>query len=250
LELANTVGVVAALEGGTPVAVKIALRLSGLDLRAVESMLRIPDELAELGFQARGPISYAVLYAECDSPAHEAADWAREISKQMPGVRVAGVYDGLLGMAQIAVRCTVAPEAVRLWAAGKRRSAVRPFPAPREVIEQGRSGKLAPLFTWPEVLTWVRDVLGTDPDEGVTYLSPRQVADLNAELAHLDNSVDGWVGWHSMERAAAHVTARVSRSVTSTATAVASSAHVMKLADDALAGNDRVLTPARRLVTR
>jgi hypothetical protein len=54
------------------VVVKIALRLSGLDLREVESMLRIPDELSELELQARGPISYAVLYSDSDSPVYEA----------------------------------------------------------------------------------------------------------------------------------------------------------------------------------
>ena len=188
--------------------VKIALRLEGIDLREADWYLRIPDELAEVGFQAKGPISYAVVYGDGAGAAQEAADWAKRVMKLMPGVRVVGVYDELLGTSQIAARCAVAPEAVRLWASGRRRSRIRPFPTPREVIQQGASKKLAPLFAWSEVLEWVREVLGQDPEEGVCYLSVAQQADLNAELLSLEpvasNPHRPGPSWHVMTLPAAH----------------------------------------------
>lgn len=73
-------------------AVKIALRLAGIDLRDATEYERIPEELAELSFQANGDISVAVLYAETSAPtaAAEAADWARLIGKLIPGAQVVG----------------------------------------------------------------------------------------------------------------------------------------------------------------
>lgn len=197
-------------------AVKVAMRLAGLDLRETEAYLRIPEELSELGFQAKGPISYAVMYSDARNPAYEAADWARLIAKLMPGVRVVGVYEELLNAAQIAARCGVAPEAVRLWATGQRRASLRPFPAPHEVVEQGRSGKLAPLWSWSEVVSWVRDVLGEDPEEGVQFLTPVQVADLNAEIAHIESAPHSRnrvpsppAEWQPMQGSAQSVTSRI-----------------------------------------
>ena len=78
-----------------------------------------------------------------------------------------------------------AAEAARLWAARKRRASLRPFPAPRQVVGVGSGGKAMDLYAWREVLAWIRQVLGTDPDEGIQYLSDKQLADLNAELASI-----------------------------------------------------------------
>ena len=86
-------------------------------------------------------------------------------------------------MSDIAARAGVAPEAVRLWAARKRRASLRPFPAPHQVVGTGSGGKPMSLYAWREILSWIREILGTDPDEGIEYLSDTQLADLNVDIA-------------------------------------------------------------------
>ena len=165
--------------------VKIPLRLQGLDLRDADAYDRIDPDLAELSWEANGGVSLAVFYSD-DSPAiaaGEAADWARRIAKLMPGVRVADAHDELVSTSDIAVRAGVAAEAVRLWAAGKRRASLRPFPNPRQVVGSGSGGKTMNLYAWREVVSWIREVIGTDPDDGIDYLNDAQLASLNAELA-------------------------------------------------------------------
>lgn len=165
--------------------VKIPLRLRGLDLRDADAYDRIDPDLAELSWEANGGVSLAVFYSD-DPPAiaaGEAADRARRIAKLMPGVRVADVHDELVSTSDIAVRAGVAAEAVRLWAAGKRRASLRPFPNPRQVVGSGSGGKTMNLYAWREVVSWIREVIGTDPDDGIDYLNDAQLASLNAELA-------------------------------------------------------------------
>jgi hypothetical protein len=180
--------------------VKIALRLQGVDLRDIEVYERIPAALTELSFEANGAVSVAVLYSDSPTPATEAAHWARLIGRLMPGVRVVRVHDELVSVSDVAARCGVAAEAVRLWAAGRRRaSALRPFPAPREVIGLGGTGKTMNIYAWAEVVDWVRDVIGLDPDRGITYLDDRQNACLNAELADPeDHEADGPEHWQPL----------------------------------------------------
>lgn len=216
--------------------VKVALRLSGLDMRDVAALERIPAELAELSFRAKGPVSYVLLHL--DRPAaHEVAEWARKINKLIPGARVTGVYEELLGMAEIASRCGVAPEAVRLWAAGKRRASVKPFPQAREVIKQGASGKLAPLFAWSEVLAWVREVLHVDPEDGVAYLSAVQVADLNSELAHLDDGPDEHDTWNPLDYLDFHERSAARQVAVSQCTVVVSSSNVVPMTERTVVRN-------------
>jgi hypothetical protein len=100
-------------------------------------------------------------------------------------------------MSDIATRCDVSAESVRLWAAGRRRAGLRSFPGPRQVVGTATSGKTMALFAWRDVVSWVREVLGIDPDEGITYLDDRQVADLNSELANLAE-VRADTDWHPM----------------------------------------------------
>lgn len=170
--------------------VKIGLRLSGLDLRDIEAFTRIPEELTTLSFQTRGPLSLAFLYSDAVSPAADAVDWAGRIRDLIPGVTVERSYDELVGVSDIALRCAVAPEAARLWAAGKRRASV-PFPAPREVVGPGLSGRTMNLYAWSEVVGWVRQVVGIDPDEGIDYLDERQHVLLDARLAGIADG-GGW----------------------------------------------------------
>lgn len=164
--------------------VKIPLRLQGIDLRDPDAYDRVDQELAELFWMSNGAVSLAIVLGE-DSPqqaAADAIDYARRIAKLMPGVFVAEVHDELVSLSDIAARTEVAHEAVRLWASGKRRASLRPFPLPRQVVGSGPSGRAMALYAWREVVSWVREVLGTDPDEDIEYLGDRAIADLNAEL--------------------------------------------------------------------
>jgi len=163
---------------------KIPLRLRGIDLRDT-AYDRIDHELAELLWMSNGAVSLAVLLS--DDPVPVAAvgtvGWARRIAKLMPGVSVAEVHDELVSISDIAARAGVAHEAVRLWAIGKRRASLRPFPAPRQVVGAGSGGKTMSLYAWREVVSWIREILGTDPDEGIEYLIDNGLAALNAQLA-------------------------------------------------------------------
>jgi hypothetical protein len=174
--------------------VKIPLRLRGLDLRDVEAYDLIDPDLTELSWEANGGVSLAVFYSDDTSAvaAEEAADWARCIAKLMPGVYVADVHDELVSISDIAVRAGVAAEAVRLWAVGKRRASLRPFPDPRQVVGSGSGGKTMNLYAWREVVSWIREVIGTDPDDGIDYLTDAQMAHLNAQLADIAPATS----WH------------------------------------------------------
>jgi len=179
--------------------VKIALRLNGLDLRSTSEYEQIPVDLEELSFESHGGVSVAVLYSDGPSPAHEVADWAARIVKLMPGVGATEAFDELVSVSDIAARCDVAPEAVRLWAAGRRRASLRQFPVPRQVVGAGTGGKSMCLYAWREVLSWVREVIQIDPDEGINYLDDAQYAALNAELCDLGAGRAGAdPPWHSL----------------------------------------------------
>jgi hypothetical protein len=184
--------------------VKIPLRLRGIDLRDADAFDRIDPDLADLSWEANGGVSLAVLYSEDPFPVEEAADWARRIMKLIPGVNVADVHDELVSVSDIAWRAGVAPEAVRLWAAGRRRASLRPFPAPRQVVGSG-SGKSMSLYAWREVVSWIRDVIGIDPDDGIDYLSDSQQANLNAELADIASTA----AWRPFDVETAQITAGV-----------------------------------------
>lgn len=171
---------------------KIALRLSGIDLRDTDAWQYMNADLDDLFFEANGAISCAVLLTEDADPHWAATDAARRLAKHLHGVVVTEVYDEFASVADIAARCSVAAEAVRLWAAGKRRASLRPFPQPRQVVGSGSGGKTMNLYAWREVLVWVREIIGIDPDEGITYLEDAALAHLNADLAgqHEWTSVD------------------------------------------------------------
>jgi hypothetical protein len=187
--------------------VKIPLRLQGIDLRDVEAYDRIDPDLAELSWEATGGVSLAVFYSD-DPPtvaAEEAADWARRIAKLMPGVCVADVHDELVSVSDIAVRAGVAAEAVRLWAAGRRRASLRRFPNPRQVVRSGSGGKTMNLYAWREVVSWIREVIEADPDDGIEYLSDVRLAHLNAQLVEIAPAD----AWHPISTATERIIADV-----------------------------------------
>jgi hypothetical protein len=174
--------------------VKIPMRLQGIDLRDSEAYDRIHPDLEELFWMSNGAVSLAVLFSDArpSVAVDNAADLARRIAKLMPGVCVAEVHDELVGISDVAARADVAHEAVRLWATGKRRASIRPFPGPHQVIGTGSGGKTMSLYAWREVLSWIREILGTDPDQGVEYLTDAEHAALNAELAMIREEVTAW----------------------------------------------------------
>lgn len=173
--------------------IKIPLRLRGMDLRDVEACNRIVPELVELSWEANGGLSLAVVYSDepPEAAAKTAADWARRIADLMPGVAVADVHDELVSTSDIAARAGFAAEAVRLWATGQRRASLTPFPTPRQLVGGGSGSKAMSLYAWRDVVSWIREVIGIDPDEGIDYLTDAQLADLNAELAAF-SAAPGW----------------------------------------------------------
>lgn len=206
---------------GEAMVVKIPLRLAGIDLRQIDEYERIPADLAEMSFEAHGGVSLAVLYIDTPSPTAEVAGWARLIARHMPGVHVVEVHDELVSIADIAARCDVAPEAVRLWAAGRRRTASRPFPAPRGVVGTGSGGKGMSIYSWADVVSWVRDVVRFDPDEGITYLDSRRRARLNAELADQADRMEQ-SGWRPITESRCELTAPTRPVMTAPAAALRS----------------------------
>ena len=174
--------------------VKIPLRFQGIDLRDPEAYDRIDEELALLFWTSNGAVSLAIVFS--DDPASvaitDAGDWSRRIANLMPGVSVAEVHDELVSIADIAARAGVAHEAVRLWTIGKRRASLRPFPTPRQVVGAGSGGKTMNLYAWRDVLSWIREVLDSDPDEGITYLTDHEYAMLNAHLAAIRSETNEW----------------------------------------------------------
>lgn len=185
--------------------VKIALRLRGLDLRDADAYSRIDPDLADLSWEANGGVSLAVVYSDDQFPVAVATECARRIAKLMPGVDVAEVHDELVSVSDIAARAGVAAEAVRLWATGRRRATLQPFPGPRQVVGSGSGGKSMSLYAWREIVSWIRAVIGIDPDDGINYLNDIQYADLNADLAATASAA----AWHPIDAGTAHITTGV-----------------------------------------
>jgi hypothetical protein len=206
LELTNGVSILEpTAEEVAAMTVKIPLRLRGLDLRDADAYSSIDPDLAELSWEANGGLSIAVVYTDDLFPVAVATEWARRIAKLMPGVEVAEAHDELVSISDIAARVGVAAEAARLWAAGKRRAALQPFPAPRQVVGTGSGGKSMSLYAWREVVSWIRAVIGIDPDDGIHYLSDAQYADLNADLV----ATAAAAIWHPIEVQTVHITTGV-----------------------------------------
>ncbi|GCD91206.1 hypothetical protein [Nocardioides sp. LS1] len=162
--------------------VRFVLLLRGIDLRDADARAAIPEELDDLDFEACEEISSVVIYCEDHLAPIEAVRVARRIERYLPGVEVVEVHDELVALGDIAVRTGMKHEAVRLWAAGKRRAGGTPFPGPRQIVaaERGRSMK---LYAWREVVSWIRQIIKVDPEHGVCFLSDVQIHEINACLS-------------------------------------------------------------------
>src|SRR4051812_8441543 len=107
--------------------VRFALLLRGLDMRTADDRARIPEHLQDLAFEASEELTYVVVICEDQEAARVATDIARRIERSLLGVSVIAVHDELVSLSDVADRADVAHEAVRMWAAGKRRATGRAF---------------------------------------------------------------------------------------------------------------------------
>lgn len=165
--------------------VHFALLLRGLDMRNEHDRARIPESLQDLAFESAEDLTYVVVICEERVAPGLAAKIARRIEAGIPGVTVLGVHDELVALTDVADRADVAHEAVRLWAAGKRRAGGRQFPLPRQIVGAQRGKQSMKLYAWREVVSWVREVIGVDPEDGLGFLSDRQIYEVNARVAQV-----------------------------------------------------------------
>jgi hypothetical protein len=166
--------------------IKIPLQVEGVDLSSDTVLANMDSELDELDWVTHGPLTLAIVYCDASHPkaaVAEAQDWVLRIHKLQPEARVSRVFDELAGWSEIAARCAVTPEAVRTWAKGLRRGQAHPFPAVRQAVPLGAGRRSLHLYAWRETLTWVRDVIGLDPDDGIAYLDDSGIAELDAYIA-------------------------------------------------------------------
>lgn len=165
--------------------VQLALLLHGLDMRDENHRARIPEQLHDLAFESAEDLTYVVVICEDRDAVPLAAQIARRIEAALVGVTVVSVHDELVALTDIALRTDVAHEAVRLWASGRRRASGRQFPRPRQVVGVQRGKNSMKLYAWREVVSWVREVIGLDPEDGLGFLTDRQIAEVNARVAQV-----------------------------------------------------------------
>lgn len=129
--------------------------------------------------EERGNV-FATLLTEAPNPVDVALAAARAIEGALPGAVVERADEQLVALGDIAVRTGLSHEAVRLWATGKRRAQATPFPAPYAEVGQGKTA--TKIWTWADVLAWLRTQYSIDPEPGLGYLSAGDLARLNAGL--------------------------------------------------------------------
>lgn len=183
---------------------KIVLSVRGVDLDDPETLDALGQHLNDLGWESAGGQVTATVYSDSPDPVAAAVDVALVIEKVLPGASVVRVDEQLVSVGDIADRLGLSTEGVRLWTVGKRRAAA-PFPAPHAQVSQGRT--MMKIWAWADVLTWLRAEYHLDPDQGVGYLSDRDVAKLNHELA---GRVAGAARWQAVtDHGCTRVLARV-----------------------------------------
>lgn len=165
--------------------VRFALLLRGLDMRSADDRARIPEHLQDLAFEASEELTYVVVICDDREAARVATDIARRIERSLVGVSVIAVHDELVSLSDVADRAEVAHEAVRMWAAGKRRATGRAFPLPRQIVGADRASRSMKLYAWREVVSWIREVVQLDPEDGMGFLTDAQIAEVNACMARL-----------------------------------------------------------------
>ncbi|MFI7565995.1 hypothetical protein ACIBVM_29650 [[Kitasatospora] papulosa] len=136
--------------------------------------------LADFAWHATGEQVVATFFTTSSDPVAAVAAAAVRIGRVLPQASVERVDEQFVSLADIAARAGLSHEAVSLWAAGKRRTQGEPFPAPRAQVGQGRTA--TKIWSWPEVLVWFEAHYSLDLEPDTAYLTPQQVARLNALL--------------------------------------------------------------------
>lgn len=158
----------------------IVLNVEGIKLDDLEVLVAISERFDDLAWAAHDGHVTATVFTDATDPVAHSARLAARIAEHVPGARVTGADEQLVSIGDIADRAKVTPEAIRLWALGKRR-AKAPFPRPRGLISQGRTQMK--VWAWGEVHAWLRAEYKVPVEPGRAYLDARQLAKLNAILA-------------------------------------------------------------------
>ncbi|MFJ8726502.1 hypothetical protein ACWDWS_39865 [Streptomyces sp. NPDC003328] len=158
----------------------IPLLVRNVDLDDDGTAEQLALNLSDFGWHETGGQVIATFYTTSSDPVAAAAAAAHSIKRVLPYARVERVDEQFVSLADIAARAGLSHEAVRLWAAGKRRAAGEPFPAPRAQVGQGRTA--TKIWSWPEVLAWFKAHYCLDLEPGTAYLTAQQVTRLNVLL--------------------------------------------------------------------
>ncbi|MFD5984914.1 hypothetical protein ACH4A7_31995 [Streptomyces cyaneofuscatus] len=158
----------------------IPLIVRNVDLDDDSTAEQLALNLADFAWQEAGGQVVATFFTTSSDPVAAAAAAALCIRRVLPQASVERVDEQFVSLADIAARAGLSHEAVRLWAAGKRRTTGAPFPVPRAEVGQGRTA--TKIWTWPEVLVWLEAHYCLDLEPDTAYLTARQVAHLNALL--------------------------------------------------------------------
>jgi hypothetical protein len=166
--------------------IAIPLLVTGVDLDDEATLDVIGAHFDNLTWHSEAGQVIATLHTTSSDPIADAVEIARMVMVTLSGARVSGVDPQLVALGDIADRLGISSEAVRLWAAGKRRAGT-PFPAPAGRVSTGRT--VMKIWSWPAVLTWLRQEYRLDPEPDVSYLSDRDTHTLAMRLASADLTV-------------------------------------------------------------
>lgn len=173
--------------------IRIPLRVSGVDLDDDVVLDLLGQHLSDVTWSEFGGVVLATLHATATNPVASAVEVARRISHVLPGAEVLDVDLELVSVSDIASRLGVSREAVRLWAEGRRGPGN--FPLPMGTVGGGKSK----VWPWARVHRWVRE--NYEIGDGSDYLTPEQVAELNASLLRIKNPIDNeWETVSSFQR--------------------------------------------------
>lgn len=155
----------------------IPLIVRNVDLDDDATVEQLALNLSDFGWHETGGQVVATFYTTSSDPVAAAAAAALSIKRVFPQACIERVDEQLVSLADIAARSGLSHEAIRLWAAGKRRAAGAPFPAPRAQVGQGRT--VSKIWAWPEVLAWFKTHYCLDLEPDSAYLTAQQVTRLN-----------------------------------------------------------------------
>ena len=161
----------------------IPLVVTGVDLDDEATLDLIGKHFDDLTWQSEAGQIIATMHSTSTDPVAHAVDVAGAITATLPGARITGVDPQLVALGDIADRLDITSEAVRLWAAGKRH-ADTPFPSPAGRVSASRT--VMKIWSWPDVLTWLREEYRLDPEPNIEYLNERDAHTLAIRLVSLD----------------------------------------------------------------